>query len=443
MRIGLRSVAFSGAMILLCILAVGAFTGVTSSVAQAQQENTRPMTLDGLMAALRAGRGILPPSEYIQKIQKRGVSFEVTAGVERQLRQAGATTEIVQAARANYRGERPQPHPSPAPAHEQQPASLLVICDLACNWKLDGKEQGRIEAGDSAKTKVVLGQHIVQAVTVDGADRVKQFSEVKASGQTVVSIELQPVRDARLKTEQAAREQAARAQAAANLPAQAKKWNSDGDTLYEQKRYAEALPYYQKACDSGNVDGCANLGFLYGNGQGVTKDDFKASTLLQKACDGGHAEGCFNLGIDYAHGDGVTQDDFKAAMLYQKACNGGYTRGCTNLGVLYDNGRGMTQDYFKAATLFQKACDGGEAMGCSNLGVLYVSGQGVTQDYFKAATVFQKACDGGYANGCSNMGDLYRLGNGVRKDAAKARELLQKGCSMGNQWGCDRLKEMR
>jgi hypothetical protein len=85
-------------------------------------------------------------------------------------------------------------------------ATLLVMCDLACNWTLDGETKGRIEAGDSAKAKVEIGQHIVIAVTEDGADKVKQFSEVKLSGQTVVSIELKHVRDVRLKVEQQARD---------------------------------------------------------------------------------------------------------------------------------------------------------------------------------------------------------------------------------------------
>jgi hypothetical protein len=99
---------------------------------------------------------------------------------------------------------RPKPQPKPAAS-----ATLLVICDLACNWKLDGEAKGRIEAGDSAKAKVVPGQHMVVAATEDDADQVQQISEVNSSGQTVVSIELAPVRDARLKAEQQARDKAA------------------------------------------------------------------------------------------------------------------------------------------------------------------------------------------------------------------------------------------
>ena len=92
------------------------------------------------------------------------------------------------------------------------PATLLVMCDLACNWKLDGEAQGSIEAGGSAKANVQFGQHLVVAVTVDGLDQAHQIMKVQEKGQTVVTIELKPVREARLQAEQEAQKQAAREQ---------------------------------------------------------------------------------------------------------------------------------------------------------------------------------------------------------------------------------------
>jgi hypothetical protein len=88
-------------------------------------------------------------------------------------------------------------------------ATLLVTCDLACNWMLDGNAKGRIEAGGSAKAKVELGQHMVVATSEDGADQVQQLNEVQPGEQTVVSIALAPVRDARLKAMQTAQDKAA------------------------------------------------------------------------------------------------------------------------------------------------------------------------------------------------------------------------------------------
>jgi len=99
---------------------------------------------------------------------------------------------------------RPKPQPKPATPS----ATLLVTCDLACNWKLDGKERGHIAAGNSATAKVELGEHIVVATTEDGLDKVQQIAEVKAAGQKVVNLELQPVRILRLEAEQEARDKA-------------------------------------------------------------------------------------------------------------------------------------------------------------------------------------------------------------------------------------------
>jgi S1-C subfamily serine protease len=87
-------------------------------------------------------------------------------------------------------------------------ATLLVICDLPCNWRLDGEAKGRIEAGGSAKAKVELGQHLVVAVSEDGLDKAEQVLDIAAAKQTLARIDLAPAREARLKAEQAARNKA-------------------------------------------------------------------------------------------------------------------------------------------------------------------------------------------------------------------------------------------
>ena len=49
---------------------------------------------------------------------------------------------------------------------------------------------------------------------------------------------------------------------------------------------------YKRECDSGNMDACANLGFYYRMGWGVSKDLSQATALVKKACDGGSEVGC-------------------------------------------------------------------------------------------------------------------------------------------------------
>ncbi len=182
---------------------------------------------------------------------------------------------------------------------------------------------------------------------------------------------------------------------------------AQGLTLFNSKRYAEALPLLTQSCDGGDLSSCNTLGAMYSMGTGVPKDYGKASTLYTKACDGGNKNGCYNLGVLYENGTGVPQDYGKAFTLYTKACDGGNANGCNNLGVLYQTGRGIPKDFGKANTLYTKACDGGITNGCNNLGVLYASGTGVAQDTSKAVSLFTKTCDGGNGEGCTYLSTQY------------------------------------
>ncbi|MGA2672528.1 MAG: tetratricopeptide repeat protein, partial [Terracidiphilus sp.] len=252
------------------------------------------------------------------------------------------------------------------PVAKPAEATVLVICDLACDWKLDGKPRGRIAAGDSAAAPLSLGQHLVAAATEDALDKVETEIEIKTSGQTIVRLALQPVRDARLKAgqqerdkaaqEQAARDEAAHLQEQRNLAAGQSR---DGLALYNQKRYDEAKPLFQNACDGGEMAACNNLGLLYEFGLGVTQDFAQARALYRKACDGGQISACTSLGTFFYSGQGVLQDYAQAHALFQRACDAGDTGGCSNLGTLYTNGQGVAQDYAQARILYKKACDGG------------------------------------------------------------------------------------
>lgn len=181
-------------------------------------------------------------------------------------------------------------------------STLLVTCDLACNWKLDGEAKGRIDAGASAKVKVELGQHIVSAATEDGIDKLEKEIEIMPPGQTVIHVALQQVRDARLKAEQQAkdkadreaRDNAAREQAAREAQEKAARdqqetvqmlrelatptWTDQATGLTWTKKDNGAGVTWQQATDY-----CHNLQ-LAGHG------DWRLATIdeFQGICAGGH-----------------------------------------------------------------------------------------------------------------------------------------------------------
>ena len=216
-----------------------------------------------------------------------------------------------------------------------------------------------------------------------------------------------------------------------------------GQSYYNQKDYAKAMPEYRQACDEGDKDGCVSLGLMYENGDGVSQEYGKPLALYGQACDAGNAWGCYNLGSLYENAHGVTKDYSKALTLYKQACDGGEMDSCFSLGYMYENSEGVSQDDAKARELYKQACDGGSMSGCNDLGVLYGGGHGVTQDLAQAAMLYQKACNGGIVDACGNLGYYYANGFGVAKNVQKGKEMLQQACNGGNQWSCDHLKELQ
>jgi TPR repeat protein len=304
------------------------------------------------------------------------------------------------------------------PRKSVAPATVLVTCDLACNWKLDDKTRGVIEAGESAKAPLSLGQHIVIAVTQDGLDKVETEIEIKTAGQTIVHLVLQPVRDARVKAEQdaqiksqeqAAKEQAAREQQEKEQQARERiaheQMERTAEAFYKDLRYADARPLLDQTCADGSATACDYLGLMYANGRDVSKDEDRAKVLYSKACAAGSADGCYNLG-------------------------------CI-LGAGLQAWGGPAEDHPRAAALFSKACDSGHAEACYRAGMMYSSADGVAQNTIIGASLYKKACDGGSADGCFWLGNAYLDGKGVEKDESRGRAILGKACSLGLQVGCE------
>ena len=102
--------------------------------------------------------------------------------------------------------------------------------------------------------------------------------------------------------------------------------------------YQQAFEYYDYGCRADNADSCNNLGVLYGRGEGVSKDNHKATELYEKACHLGDTEfGCSNAGVHYFNGDGVFTDKQKAFELFEKGCNAGSEEACNKKKAMLEN----------------------------------------------------------------------------------------------------------
>ena len=199
--------------------------------------------------------------------------------------------------------------------------------------------------------------------------------------------------------------------------------------------------YYQRACERGVGNACARLGFHYGTGLGVTRDDRRAYELFNHACDCHDDVGCSGLGYLLRDGQGVKKDTARAQAIFEDLCSRDVLGSCVHLGAMYADGTGVSVDLEHARALYTRACDGRVrvpegAQGCTELGLLYRRGTGVPRDDSRAFEFFKEACDVQVHNGCAELGRMYRDGLGTARDIARARQLLTWACDHGATGAC-------
>lgn len=188
----------------------------------------------------------------------------------------------------------------------------------------------------------------------------------------------------------------------------------------------------QNECDHNNPTACLQLGAMYHVGDGVKQSFSKAKELYAQTCSLGMGSGCANLGYLYENGQ-IGRNYAKAAEFYEKGCVLGDADSCASLAILYENGNGVSEDLQQAVNYHDRACSAGLASSCAHLALLYEQ----AENYEYAAIYHQNGCDAGDAKECSLIARMYYYGQGVSQNEEKARELFKKSCDLGDETGCN------
>ena len=122
-----------------------------------------------------------------------------------------------------------------------------------------------------------------------------------------------------------------------------------GDAYYAgrggvEQNFGEAMRWYTKLAQQGDVRAQTTLGLMYSRGYGVAKDPQAALRWWSFAAAANDAGAQYNLGTVYANGDGVAQDHARAAQWYLKASGRNHVQAMFNLGMLYYEGKGVPKD---------------------------------------------------------------------------------------------------
>jgi len=167
--------------------------------------------------------------------------------------------------------------------------------------------------------------------------------------------------------------------------------------LVKQGQAVKALPLYLQLAEQKNADAQFQLGLIYANGQGVTKDDKQAADWFGKAAQQGHMEAQTKLGFMYATGKGVVRNYSLAVYWCYKAAEQGDVAAQYNLGLMYAEGQGVAKDNSLAVSWYSKAAAQGDARAQYNLGVMYANGVGVAKNNKQAIDFYRKAAAQGLA----------------------------------------------
>jgi len=126
-----------------------------------------------------------------------------------------------------------------------------------------------------------------------------------------------------------------------------------------QKDYKEALKWYMKSAEQGNMHGQNNVGFVYMNGEGVPKDCKEALKWFHKAADQGFVVAINSIGSIYEIGCGVPKDYKEAIKWYRKAAELGNASAQFSLGKMYHTGLGVPEDREQALKWYRRAAEKG------------------------------------------------------------------------------------
>jgi TPR repeat protein len=140
---------------------------------------------------------------------------------------------------------------------------------------------------------------------------------------------------------------------------------NDGDVLFREGRFAEALSYWQTEAGRGDRWSAYRLGVEYLDGKpNVVKQDVpEGARWIRIAAEENEPRAQFELGSLYESGMGFAVDPAAAANWYLKAAERGHVQGQYNIATMLETGDGIARDPVEALKFYTLAARQGFATG--------------------------------------------------------------------------------
>jgi len=165
------------------------------------------------------------------------------------------------------------------------------------------------------------------------------------------------------------------------------------------------------------------MGRFFRDGKGVPTSPTEAVRWFRKAADQGEVNGQMQLGFAYFYGEGVAKDETEALKWFRLAAQ----QGNTNPGKARDRLALLAAARNEARAKAEK----GDAQAQFDLGWMYDEGKSVEQDSTEAAKWFREAASRGQKRAQFKLGFMYSTGRGVERNDVEAVKWLNLSAGQG------------
>lgn len=168
----------------------------------------------------------------------------------------------------------------------------------------------------------------------------------------------------------------------------------EGQALFKEKQYREALRKYIEAAQLGHLKSQRRLGVMYLEGLGCNQDYLSALKWLKIAAERNDLHAQEKLASMHRRGLGIEESIKTAIYWYHRSSELGGVQSTYELATCYEQGEGVPQDSDEATRLYMIAAERGHADARYHVGVAYELGLGVDENTQEAIDWYILAIQG-------------------------------------------------
>lgn len=204
----------------------------------------------------------------------------------------------------------------------------------------------------------------------------------------------------------------------------------------------QAMPYFEKAAELGNVDALYGLGKLYLRKDFEGYDPAKAAEYLEEAAKQGHSYAQYLLGKLLLRGEDIPQDLEAAIQWLEKSAEQDNQYAQYLLGKILLRGDSVEADPKRAVELLERSIEQGNLYAAYFLGKACLIGEAIPQDIDRAIRLLTDAAERGMDSAMYALAKLYITDELVPMDKEKAIYWLKKAVALNNQYAQYQLGKM-